>query len=68
VNTVIRKNDDGTISIIFDKSKIPFDDALYKSSGCKETFEKVIWLSLTDTYGNVEYYFLKVVFNSPEDS
>jgi len=68
VNTFIRKNDDGTTSIIFDKSKIPFDGALYDSSGYKVTFEKVIWLSLTDTYGNVEYFFLKVVFNSSEDS
>jgi len=23
---------------------------------------------LTDSFGNVEYFFLKVVFNSPEDS
>jgi len=68
MNTFIRKNDDGTASIIFDKSKIPFDDELYKSSGCKETFEKTIWVSLTDSDGNVEYFFLKVVFNSPEES
>jgi len=33
-NTIVRKNDDGTTSIIFDKMNIPFDDELYKSSEC----------------------------------
>ena len=63
--TSVAKSRDGSTELIFDKENIPFDKALNSSTGGKETYEDTIWLTLSDTYGNVVYYFLKVIFIPP---
>ena len=63
--TTFRKTADGSTQLIFDKENIPFDKALNKSTGGKETFEETIWLTLEDSYGNVVYFFLRAIFIPP---
>ena len=41
--TFIKKSDDGKTQLIFDRLNIPFDTALNKSSGGRETYEETIW-------------------------